>query len=605
MRRTPCIGLALAACVLAYAAPSAAQRPLNLHLEQPGLVTPDAPWGWWLSDQQAAPAERQAALDSTVARGGRFSLRVARPAPGGPAWSGATYLPADGLGGKRLRLSGWARTQDLRDGAAALRLETLGPGYAILSVDSMPGRGVRGSAGWTRLTLEATVDSAALVLGVGVQASGAGAAWFDDLELEVDGVRITDEPGAPALTEAQQAWIRSRAVPLAGVEPGGDDGDLAALDRVIGDARLVSLGEGTHGTREFYQLKHRIIEHLVRRRGFGVVMLEANQLQTERLNRYVLYGEGNAREAMSGLFRILRTEEVLAMVEWARALNASGAGRVEIIGYDMQDPRLPIDSVLAFLARRDPALASTADSAYHDMREAWRPGPYPARPDSVVRVWSGRADRVRRVMAERQGAWRAHARTAADSAEIAWAVQNAEVAWQAASLGDETALTVRERGMALNIEWALRQRGPATRAVIWAHNSHVSRTPDWMGDFVEQRLPGQARVFALTTAEGEYSAAASFQRDARSRPFGVFPIVPAAPPAGGVAHALAQVDAPVLLLDVREAATSRGGEFLLEPRPFLNIGGAGVDYGYFPESVGRTYDAILFIRRTTATRLLQ
>jgi erythromycin esterase len=468
----------------------------------------------------------------------------------------------------------------------------------------MAGAGVHGTTGWTRLTLETTVDTGAAWVGVGVQVSGAGTAWFDDLVLEVDGQRIATEPGPAPATEAGRAWLRSRAVPLASVQPGGDDADLAPFRALVGDARVVALGEGTHGTREFFLLKHRLIEHLVRRMGFGVVMLEANQLQTERVNRYVLYGEGTAREAMSGLFRVLKTEEVLGMIEWLRAWNASGRRRVEVAGYDMQDPRLPMDSVLGFLARSDPDFAAAADSAYGPMRTAWLPGPYPARPDSVVRAWTAAADVVRRHVHARTSAWLARARTAADSAAVAWAVQNAEVAYQAASLGDAGPLALRDSAMAANARWALAQRPPGTRAVIWAHNAHVARTPQWMGAYLQGLLPGQVRVFGFTTAQGEYGAASTWARDARTRTNGVFPIAPVPPPAGGVAAELFALDAPLLMVDLRGAGETAEGAWLMEPRPFLSIGGRAVDYGYDPTRLALDFDALLYVRTTTAARPL-
>jgi erythromycin esterase len=58
-------------------------------------------------------------------------------------------------------------------------------------------------------------------------------------------------------------WIRASAIPIATVEAGNGFSDLEPLRRVIGDARIVSLGEATHGTREFFQLKHRLLEFCV------------------------------------------------------------------------------------------------------------------------------------------------------------------------------------------------------------------------------------------------------------------------------------------------------------------------------------------------------
>ena len=591
--------LTFIACSTLFAGAAHGQRPLNLDMEQPGIAAPAFPWGWYSPELESPAAERQARIDSTVRHGGRRSLRIDR-ARGGAAWIGSSDLSTKGLAGRRIRVTGWARTEQLQGGAAVLRIETMRDGYETIRVDSMPGAGLRGTTGWTRLALETVLDSGAAYLGVGAQVSGTGTAWFDDLVLEVDGRRVAAEPGPAGPTEAERAWLRPRAVPL---------GSLAApamepFRAVVGDARVVSLGEGTHGTREFFQLKHRLIEHLVERLGFSVVMLEANQLQTERVNRYVLRGEGTAREAMSGLFKVLQTEEVLAMVEWLRAWNASGKRPVEVVGYDMQDPRLPIDSVLAFVRRSDPAFLAAADSAYAAMRTAWLPGPYPDRPDSTVRGWQASAEVVRRQLAARAPAYLQRARSREDSAAVAWAVQNAEVAYQASTLGNTTPFRVRDSAMAANIRWSLAQRPAGTRAVVWAHNSHVSRAPEWMGAYLESLLPGRVRVIGFTTAQGEYSAFSTWARDTRTRQNGVFRIAPVPPPAGSVAAELFSLAAPLTILDLRGAADADGGRWLAEPRPFLSIGGRAVDYGYHPARLAREFDALIYLPTTTAARPL-
>lgn len=334
-------------------------------------------------------------------------------------------------------------------------------------------------------------------------------------------------------------------------------------------------------------------------------MLEANQLQAERINRYVLHGEGSARDALAGVFRILKTEELLAVVEWARAFNASGRGRFEITGYDMQDPRLALDSVLAFVGRRDPAFATTAESAYHDLREEWRAPGYPPKPDSTLTIWQAQSSIVRSHLQARRLEWLASARTRADSADIEWALQSAELVHQLTHFGDNTPGSVRDSAMAANIEWTLRQRPAGTRGIVWAHNAHVSRQPGAMGDYLGRRLPGQVRVFGFTTSGGEYSASTSWGRDTRTRGFGSFRIMPEASPSNGAAYALSRAGAPVSILDLRGAESSPDGRWLLEPRPFLYIGGMGQDYGYSLDPVAKVYDFLVYVQRTTASRPLR
>ena len=105
--------------------------------------------------------------------------------------------------------------------------------------------------------------------------------------------------GAPATTLESDgiAWLKANALPLATAEPGSDVKDLEPLRRSIGNARVVGLGEATHGTREFFQLKHRMIEYCVSQLGFTVIGFEAPYGETLLVNDYVLHGKGNARDA--------------------------------------------------------------------------------------------------------------------------------------------------------------------------------------------------------------------------------------------------------------------------------------------------------------------
>ncbi len=151
-------------------------------------------------------------------------------------------------------------------------------------------------------------------------------------------------------------WLKSHAKPFATCEPGDRTDDLKALRAIVGNARIVALGEGTHGTREFFQMKHRITQYLASQMGFTVFAIEANLPEAWKLNDYVLGGPGNPKELIAGMyFWTWDTEEVLAMVEWMRRFNASGRGRIEFTGFDMQVPDTAAAIVRRWLAVHDTA----------------------------------------------------------------------------------------------------------------------------------------------------------------------------------------------------------------------------------------------------------
>ena len=142
-------------------------------------------------------------------------------------------------------------------------------------------------------------------------------------------------------------WIRANAIPLKTCEAGHGFEDLQPLAALIGGARIVSLGECTHGTREVFQMKHRLLEYLASQRGFTIFSIEANMPEAYELNGYVLEGQGDPKKLIAGMyFWTWNTEEVLAMVEWMRQFNQSGMGRIEFTGFDMQTPDVAMDIVL-------------------------------------------------------------------------------------------------------------------------------------------------------------------------------------------------------------------------------------------------------------------
>src|SRR5258708_31722518 len=170
---------------------------------------------------------------------------------------------------------------------------------------------------------------------------------------------------AMLLAQAAQApatpvrdWIAEHAIPLQTPEAGHGFADMESLKKVVGNARIVSLGEATHGTREFFQLKHRMLEFLATEMGFTIFSIEANMPEAYRLNDYVLNGNGDPAKLIEGMyFWTWNTQEVLDMVLWMRGFNKSGKGRVQFTGFDMQTPNVAIDIVGDFAASADPDYA--------------------------------------------------------------------------------------------------------------------------------------------------------------------------------------------------------------------------------------------------------
>src|SRR4051812_1170466 len=120
----------------------------------------------------------------------------------------------------------------------------------------------------------------------------------------------------------------------------GDASDFDPLLERVRDARLVLIGEASHGTHEFYRVRGEITKRLIREHGFNAIAVEADWPDAYRVNRFVRdAGDGtDATDALGGFRRfpqwMWRNADVLDFVGWLRAHNASRpeAGRVGFYG---------------------------------------------------------------------------------------------------------------------------------------------------------------------------------------------------------------------------------------------------------------------------------
>src|SRR5688572_1050781 len=137
---------------------------------------------------------------------------------------------------------------------------------------------------------------------------------------------IRSIPLAPvaATPSAVLPALAAVAVPLATDDPESDDADLQPLLPLLAHRRIVGLGEVTHGSREFFRLKHRLLRFLVTRAGFTTIALEISPTSGALMNDYIKRGVGDPRDILRRFgFWTWQTEEVLALAQWMRAWNQS------------------------------------------------------------------------------------------------------------------------------------------------------------------------------------------------------------------------------------------------------------------------------------------
>jgi protein-L-isoaspartate(D-aspartate) O-methyltransferase len=256
------------------------------------------------------------------------------------------------------------------------------------------------------------------------------------------------------------------------------DVDLTPLLRRVGDARVVLLGEATHGTAEFYEMRAVITRALIEDKGFQIVAVEADWPDAAQIDRRVRRWT-QAAEGWPPFTRfptwMWRNEEFRDFTQWLRRHNENlpERARVSFHGLDLYSLNASIRSVIEYLENTDPLLAEVARERYGCL-SPWETDPAVYGRVAISGAYRACEDDVTRMLVEllRQ-------RQDGVDDEFFDAVQNARLITAAERYyrimyyGSRASWNLRDSHMAETLGHVLNARGPHSKAVVWAHNSHV------------------------------------------------------------------------------------------------------------------------------------
>jgi erythromycin esterase len=549
--------------------------------------------------------------------------------------------------GKRLRMSAWMRTENADSAQLWLRLDSAN---GMAGFDNMDNRPVKGTVDWKKYEIVLDVPTNTVNVAFGAFLKGKGQAWVDDFAFEVVGkdapttnmltpeqvkaggatpvsdgypaqplnLNFEEDPAKGAEYETPLAqgkaaagdarsWLAANAIRLDTVEAGRGFADMQALKGVIGKTRLVSLGEATHGTREFFQLKHRMLEFLVNEMGFNIFAIEATMPESFDINEYVMTGKGDPAKALAGIyFWTWDTEEVLEMIQWMRRYNAdpNHTRKVKFYGFDMQSAARAAKVTLSYLRRVDPQRAENAAKELGLLANPYtEPQFYTLAKEkkvaaaetvkSVLASFDERnQDYVNRSNADEWSLARLHAQILAQNIEMQSGAINSRLA-------------VRDRSMAENIRWILEHEGPDAKLVAWAHNGHVAAQNTMMGSHLRRMFGSEMAIFGFAFNQGGFQAMEMPCPSATGlRSFNVGPA-----PDGSLDATLASAGLRIAAIDLRTLPKEgEAAKWFSEPRA-TRIIGAGYGERFAAHFLDRQvtpqiYDAILFVEKTTAARPL-
>lgn len=412
------------------------------------------------------------------------------------------------------------------------------------------------------------------------------------------------------MSKKLQSAIREHAFPL-------NDKAFDSIMDAIGDARLVLLGEATHGTSEFYKVRAALSKRLIQEKGFTIIAVEGDWPSAQAVNRYVKgfdEEEKSAHQILAQSFNRWPTwmwanEEVEELIEWLKSDNdrKGAADKTGFYGIDMYSLYESIDEVLRFLRenpqyKADLELAKKAFSCFE---------PYNRMPEHYALSTVHFTDECIREVTNLLTTIRSHEDLYSNAQEKdlnvtmnALVAKNAESYYRAMMQDDAISWNIRDMHMVEAVGEILSYHGNEAKVIIWEHNTHVGDASETsmashdminVGQLIREKY-GREDTFAIGfgTYEGTVIAGESW-----GEPYEKMNVPPAKFNSWeGQMHAAKAADQVIL--------------FTEENRNLFNewIGHRAIGVVYNPEfeaygnyvssRVGSRYDGFVFVDQTTA-----
>jgi protein-L-isoaspartate(D-aspartate) O-methyltransferase len=257
--------------------------------------------------------------------------------------------------------------------------------------------------------------------------------------------------------------------------------DMDRLVARIGAARIVLIGEASHGTSEFYRMRARITRELIENHAFSFVAIEGDWPDAARIDHYVRHVEAPAAEWMAfARFPswMWRNREVAEFVEWLRIHNerVAPAAMTSVHGLDLYSLYTSMQAVLGYLDSVDPPAAAAARRRYGCLAP-WQEDPAVYGRAAVTGGHLSCAPAVTAILTEllkkRSVYTEAGRDRFLDAEQNARLVADAELYYRIMYYGSRESWNLRDSHMFETLRNLLRFHGPQSKGIVWAHNSHV------------------------------------------------------------------------------------------------------------------------------------
>lgn len=389
-------------------------------------------------------------------------------------------------------------------------------------------------------------------------------------------------------------WFRSTAIPISGPAPTADLTDLTPFEKALSGVRIVGLGEASHGSREIFQVRHRLMQLLVEKLGYRVLAFELDLVAGRRLDDFV-HGRTSAIDAN---LKPWDTEEIVSMFSWLRDYNAGVAvsEQVTVIGIDGQDRVSGAEQVASYLQRVAPERAAEARTLFEDKT-------FPTKLPPTRRLALQRQYENLFTFFNLNGARLIAASSRAEYIEM---LEIVRAMTETGSIYDDSSAEAqqarRDAYMAENLRRVVDALPSSTKVALWAHNGHVKAvvsTHRFIGGYLRELYGREYYALGSDFFAGQYQSWSS------TEPLSLDVVQASAAPVGSAEDTFEKTGLPAFLIDFRSTAPpAEVREWLATPRLQRGPGAQDQKPIYYGPvlPLGAEFDGMVFVRDSSRAR---
>lgn len=407
--------------------------------------------------------------------------------------------------------------------------------------------------------------------------------------------------------------LKKSVIPINTVEAGNGFEDLMPIKEILKDRKIVGIGEATHGTSEFFKMKHRFFEFLVEEMGYRVFAMECDGGGGQVINDYILSEEGNLEECLGDIkYEVFRTEEVKNMIKWMKEYNddPSHKEKIKFYGMDIQNIVDTLPKLSYYLGKLDKELQTKVEE--DTLNTIYR--------NSIKALTNEQLEssllNINEFKKDMENAKEKYLNNNLQN-EYELAIWNLNLVSQCVEYHIEVnknenqmvqsvaASNLRDKYMADNVKWIQEYESKLgnDKVMLWAHNLHVSSKDVnyiYMGKKLKEMYGDEYYSIGFEFSRGSFNAHNDMYTETLTR----FDIDNN--DSEYLAYKFDKTEIPISFLDFNSASKSEKISEILSENQTFNLITAYYDesipksFQYIP---GDLFDGLIYIKETTPSKI--